>query len=175
MARGVAIRYSAAMKLLSRQILAALLLTAGMAAAPAAAIEFLSGQAVAVTGDSISVGAVGHPPETIRLWGIEAPDMADDRDYGLYARAALDDLLRQHGAQVKCVLDGLDRSSAVCHAGSVDLAEAMLKTGWAVADRRVTLADVPGGDSERSKRAAAYDEAESHARAARRGRWAKMP
>jgi len=159
-----------------KRALRALLLAGAVAAAPlpASAIEFLSGQAVALTGDSIAVGAVGHPSTTVRLWGIEAPDMGDDRDYGLYARAALDDLLRQ-GGQVKCVLDSLDRSSAVCHAGTVDLGEAMLKTGWAVADRTVTLADVPGGDSERSRRAEAYHEAEAQARAARRGRWAKMP
>lgn len=154
------------------------LLTAGALAGSiqtASAIEFLNGQAVAVTGDSVTVGAVGHPNATVRLWGIEAPPMSDDRDYGLYARAALDDLLREHGSLVKCVLDSFDRSAAVCHAGPVDLGEAMLKTGWAVADRTVTLADVPGGDSERSKRAEAYHEAESQARAARRGRWAKMP
>lgn len=141
----------------------------------AQAIEFLNGQAVAVTGDSISVGTVGHPSVTVRLWGIEAPPMSDDRDYGLYARAALEDLIRASGGQVKCVLDSLDRSSAVCHAGTVDLGEAMLETGWAVADRTVTLADVPGGDSERSNRAETYYDAESQARAARRGRWAKMP
>ena len=144
-------------------------------ALPASAIEFLNGTAVAVTGDSIAVGGIGHPNTTVRLWGIEAPDMGDDRDYGLYARAALDDLLRQHGSQAKCVLDSLDRSSAVCHAGTVDLGAAMLKTGWAVADRRVILADVPGGDSERAKRGVAYDEAEAQARAGRKGRWAKMP
>lgn len=157
--------------------LGALYLAGAMASAPspAPAIEFLSGQAVALSGDSLSIGAMGHPSESIRLWGIEAPDMGDDRDYGLFARAALDDLLRQQGAAVKCVIDGIDRSAAVCHAGAVDLGEAMLKTGWAVADRRVTLADVPGGDSERAKRAEAYHEAEAEARAARRGRWAKMP
>jgi endonuclease YncB( thermonuclease family) len=101
--------------------------------------------------------------------------MSDNRDYGLYARAFLDDLLRQNGGQVKCVTDSLDRSSAVCHAGTVDRREAMLATGWAVADRTVTLADVPGGDSERAKRAEAYHEAEAQARAGRKGRWAKMP
>lgn len=158
-------------------VLGALGLAGAMAAAPlpASAIEFMNGQAVAVSGDSIAVGAMGHPSETIRLWGIEAPDMGDDRDFGLYARAALDDLLRENGAEVKCVIDSIDRSAAVCHAGTVDLGEAMLKTGWAVADRRVTLADVPGGDSERSKRAEIYHEAEAQARAGRRGRWAKMP
>ena len=165
------------MKRHMKRAFAALLLAGAVAGAPftASAIEFLSGQAVALTGDSIAVGGVGHPNTTVRLWGIEAPDMGDDRDYGLYARAALDDLLRRQGAQVKCVLDSLDRSSAVCHAGTVDLGEAMLKTGWAVADRTVTLADVPGGDSERGRRAEAYHEAEALARAGRKGRWAKMP
>ena len=157
-----------------RLALLAALLAAG-APLTAAAIEFLNGPAVAVAGDSIMVGAVGHPSTTVRLWGIEAPAMSDDRDYGLYARAALDDLLRHYGGQVECVIDSLDRSSAVCHAGTVDLGEAMLLTGWAVADRTVTLADVPGGDSERSARAEAYHDAESSARAARKGRWASMP
>ena len=154
--------------------LLAALLAAG-APFTAAAIEFLNGPAIAVTGDSITVGGVGHPNRTVRLWGIEAPDMSDDRDYGLYARAALDDLLRLHGNQAKCVLDSLDRSSAVCHAGTVDLGKAMLLTGWAVADRTATLADVPGGDSERSRRAEIYHEAESQARQARKGRLANMP
>jgi endonuclease YncB( thermonuclease family) len=157
---------------------AALLLGGAVIAASALqakAIEFVNGPAVAITGDRITVGAVGHPNRTVRLWGIETPAMSDDRDYGLYARAVLDDLLRQHGPLVQCVTDSFDRSSAVCRAGPVDLGEAMLKTGWAVVDRRVTLADVPGGDSERSKRALVYDEAEAQARAGSKGRWAKMP
>ncbi len=165
------------MKRQMKRAFGALLFAGAIAAAPftASAIEFVNGPAAAVTGDSIAVGGVGHPNTTVRLWGIEAPYMSDDRDYGLYARAFLDDLLRQNGGQVKCVTDSLDRSSAVCHAGTVDLGEAMLATGWAVADRTVTLADVPGGDSERAKRAEAYHEAEAQARAGRKGRWAKMP
>lgn len=153
------------------------LLVAGVLASlgVVSAVEFLNGQAAAVTGDNIRVGAVGHPSRTVRLWGIEAPPMSDDRDYGLYARAALDDLLRRNGSHVQCVIDSLDRSAAVCRAGQVDLGEAMLKTGWAVADRTVTLADVPGGDSERSQRAETYHQAESEARQARRGRWANLP
>ena len=154
--------------------LVAALLAAG-APLTAAAIEFLNGPAVAITGDSIAIGGVGHPSTTVHLWGIEVPAMSDDRDYGLYARAALDDLLRLHGNQVKCVADSLNRSSAVCHAGTVDLGKAMLLTGWAVADRTVTLADVPGGDSERAQRAEAYHDAEARARRDRKGRWASMP
>ena len=161
-----------------KRALGVLLLAGVLTAGPAgtvSAIEFLNGPAAAVTGDSITVGGVGHPNVTVRLWGIQTPDMSDDRDYGLFARAALDDLLRQNGGEVECVTDSVDRSLAVCRAGKLDLGEAMLKTGWAVADRVVTLADVPGGDSERSSRAEAYHMAESLARAGRRGRWAKMP
>lgn len=170
-------RYFGVMTTHLKRAFGATLLAVAITAASfsASAIEFLNGPAAAVTGDSITVGGVGHSNTTVRLWGIEAPDMGDDRDYGLYARAALDDLLRRQGGQVKCVLDSLDRSAAVCHVGTVDLGEAMLKTGWAVADRTVTLADVPGGDSERSRRAESYHEAESQARAGRKGRWAKMP
>lgn len=153
-------------------------LTVAFAAAwiqPASAIEFLSGKAAALTGDSISVETVGHPTETIRLWGIKAPSMADTRDYGLYARSALDDLLHAHGDQVQCVIDSIDESAAVCHIGQMDVGEAMLKTGWAVVDRTQTMADIPGGDSERTKRAEAYRSAEMQARQARKGRWKNMP
>jgi len=166
---------------MARQITSAfgiLLFNAIIAAAwilPASAVQMLNGNAAAVTGDTISVGTVGHPMETLRLWGIEAPPMSDTRDYGLYARSALDDLLRQNGGRVQCVIDSLDSTSAVCRAGEVDLGEAMLKTGWVVVDRTVTLADVPGGDSERTQRAEIYGKAEMQARMARKGRWKNMP
>ena len=141
----------------------------------AGAIEISSGAAVAVTGDTIKIASPGHQPITLRLWGIEAPDMSDARDYGLYARSTLDDLLRLHGPNVTCTLDGLDRAAAVCNAGQVDLGAAMLLTGWAVADRAAMLADVPGGDSERTQRAETYLDAEAAARRDRKGRWAMMP
>ncbi|MEE8445121.1 MAG: thermonuclease family protein [Alphaproteobacteria bacterium] len=141
----------------------------------AGAVEFTAGTAIAVTGDSVKVGAVGHRPETLRLWGIEAPAMSAPDDIGLYARAALDDLLRQYGPNVECTLDSFDRNAAVCRAGSVDLGAAMLLTGWAVADRASMLAEVPGGDADRTRRAETYLDAEAAARRDRKGRWAKMP
>lgn len=150
---------------------AALLAPAG----PAAAIEFVTGTAAAISGDTIRVGSPGHPIVTLRLWGIEAPAMSDPDDIGLYARTALDDLLYRHGQTVTCTVDSFDRTAAVCRAGDTDLGKAMLLTGWAIADRSVILADVPGGDSERSARAEAYREAEARARRERKGRWAKMP
>ena len=141
----------------------------------ASAIEFVTGTAAALSGDTIRIGSPGHPIRTVRLWGIEAPRMSDPDDVGLYARTALDDLLYRHGQNVTCTVDSFDRNSAVCRAGDTDLGAAMLRTGWAIADRTVLLADVPGGDSERSHRAEAYRKAESQARAARKGRWAGMP
>jgi endonuclease YncB( thermonuclease family) len=153
-------------------MLAALL--AVVAPLSAAAIEFVTGTAAAISGDTIRVGSPGHPIRTLRLWGIEAPRMSDDDD-GLYARTALDDLLYRNGQRVNCTVDSFDRTAAVCRAGDTDLGTAMLLTGWAIADRTVLLADVPGGDSERTARAEAYRKAESRARAARKGRWAGMP
>ena len=161
-----------------RKLLGAILLSTLMAAGvplAAGAVEFTAGTAIAVTGDSVKVGAVGHRSETLRLWGIEAPAMSAPDDIGLYARAALDDLLRQYGPNVNCTLDGINRKAAVCRAGSVDLGAAMLLTGWAVADRESMLADVPGGDSERTRRTETYLDAEAAARRDRKGRWAKMP
>jgi len=141
----------------------------------AAAVEFVTGTAAALSGDTIKIGSPGHPTRTLRLWGIEAPRMSDPEDVGLYARSALDDLLFQHGQNVTCTVDSFDRNAAVCRAGDTDLGAAMLRTGWAIADRTVLLADVPGGDSERTQRAETYRQAEAQARRERKGRWAGMP
>jgi endonuclease YncB( thermonuclease family) len=157
-----------------RLALLAMLLSAG-APLSAGAIEFVNGTAAAITGDTIKIGSPGHPQKTLRIWGIEAPRMGHPEELGLYARTALDDLLFRHGPNVKCVVDSFDRTTAVCRAGDTDLGTAMLLTGWAIADRTVLLADVPGGDSERSHRADAYRKAEVRARNERKGRWAGMP
>ena len=151
-----------------------MLLTAGTPLS-AGAIEFVNGTAAAITGDTIKIGSPGHPMRTLRIWGIEAPRMEHPDEIGLYARTALDDLLYRYGPNVMCTVDSFDRTTAVCRAGDTDLGTAMLLTGWAIADRTVTLADVPGGDSERSQRAEAYRKAESQARRERKGRWAGMP
>lgn len=141
----------------------------------AAAIEFVTGTAAALSGDTIQVGSPGHRTVTLKLWGIEAPGRSNSNDNALYARTVLDDLLYRHGQRVTCTVDSFDRSSAVCRAGDTDLGAAMLRTGWVTADRTVLLADVPGGDSERTQRAEAYRQAEAQARSQRKGRWAGMP
>ncbi len=154
--------------------LLAVLLAAG-APSSAAAIEFVTGTAAAISGDTLQIGSPGHPIRTVRLWGIEAPQMSEPDNIGLYARTALDDLLYRHGQKVTCTVDSFDRNAAVCRAGDTDLGAAMLRTGWAIADRGVLLADVPGGDSERTRRAEEYRQAEAQARGQRKGRWAGMP
>ena len=159
---------------LVRLALLTALLTIGPALS-AGAIEFVNGTAAAITGDTIKIGSPGHPQKTLRIWGIEAPRMEHPEELGLYARTALDDLLYRHGPNVKCVVDSFDRTTAVCRAGDTDLGTAMLLTGWAIADRTVLLADVPGGDSERTRRAEEYRKAEARARNSRKGRWAGMP
>jgi len=157
-----------------RLTILAVLVTVG-APLSAVAIEFVTGTAAALSGDTIKIGSPGHPTRTVRLWGIEAPRMSDPDDIGLYARSALDDLLFRYGQKVTCTVDSFDRNAAVCLAGDTDLGAAMLQTGWAIADRTVLLADVPGGDSERTHRAEVYRQAEAQARRERKGRWAGMP
>lgn len=160
-------------RLLRTALLTLLLATVGPLSA--GAVELVTGTAAAVSGDTIRVGSPGHPIVTLHLWGIDAPAMTALDDVGLYARTALDDLLVRHGPTVTCIVDSFDRTAAVCRAGDTDLGAAMLRTGWAIADRTVILADVPGGDSERTQRAEAYRAAEADARGARKGRWANMP
>ena len=161
------------MNVLIRTLFLAALVT--LAPFAANAIEFVKGTAAALTGDTIQVGSPGHRTVTLHLWGIEAPKKVGYSEEGLYARTVLDDLLFEHGQNVMCVVDSFDRTAAVCRAGETDLGAAMLLSGWATADRTVLLADVPGGDSERTQRAAAYREAELRARRERKGLWANMP
>lgn len=155
-------------------VLCATLLVLGLPRS-AMAIEFVTGTAAALSGDTIQVGSPGHRTVTLKLWGVEAPGRSNSNDNALYARTALDDLLYKLGQRVTCTVDSFDRASAVCRAGDTDLGAAMLRTGWVTADRTVLLADVPGGDSERTQRAETYRQAESQARRERKGRWAGMP
>jgi endonuclease YncB( thermonuclease family) len=119
---------------------AALVLTcfaiAGMAVFRAIApqpgtVATLTGHATAHDGDDLRFGDV-----RVRLWGIAAPE--DRRGLvqpgGPEARAALAALVA--GRRVRCELDGTTagrslRPVAVCFAGGVDVAEALVRGGWA--------------------------------------------
>lgn len=146
----------------------------------------LSGGAVALDGDTLLLG-----DDRVRLFGIDAPEMSDPD--GWYARAALDDLLADTRGFVECTVvdtDRYDRPVAVCHVdGDFDLASAMVRAGWAAPWRVYSYGGrFPrcGGDLEAMAEGIAgraregclgriYDNAERFARAARLGRWARLP
>jgi len=105
--------------------------------------------------------------QTIRLWGVDAPEgrqvCVDDRNRsyrcGDVAREQLRGLIAR--GPVSCEKrdrDGYGRTVARCRAGDVDLGAALVRAGWAVEQPHFS-----GG---------AYERAEAQAKAARRGIWA---
>lgn len=115
-----------------------------------------------VDGDTFELGG-----ETVRLWGVDAPEGRQTcRDgkgaayaCGDVARARLRELTRE--AAVTCRQrdrDGYGRLVGQCSANGRDLGEAMVRGGWAIEYRQFSNG--------------AYSRAEAEARAARRGLWA---
>ena len=121
----------------------------------------IAGAARVVDGDTLEVRG-----EKLRLQGIDAPEMAQTCEAhgqpvacGKLAAAHLDELIGS--VPLTCAIEGKDRYGrglARCRAGDRDVAEAMTRDGWAVADRRYS-------DGR-------YQGAEAAARAGRRGIWA---
>jgi endonuclease YncB( thermonuclease family) len=140
--------------------------------------RLLSAAALAVALVAPALAEIAGPPriidgrtlevagQRIRLFGIDAPDLDQlcrhgGRDYhcGQVARAALWDLVS--GLDVGCAPEteapGPDGTiAATCSAGDVSLNEAMVRSGWALADRAA---------SDR------YVAIEADAKSARRGLW----
>ena len=126
-------------------------------AAPASALE---APVRVVDGDSLDIGG-----EKIRLFGIDAPELNQRCDRagqswrcGDWSRRMLADLVA--GQAIRCVQEDTDRYGrvvATCHAGRVDLAEAMVRQGAATAYLRYTTR---------------YQSAERAARAEGIGLWA---
>ena len=117
--------------------------------------EAISGNARVVDGDSLVIGGTD-----IRLYGIDAVELYQSCDRGgqpwACGREAAQALRRMvAGREVACRARDRDRYNrvvAVCHAGGVDLAAAMIKGGLAVSY-------------------GAYQADEREARDARRGIW----
>ena len=135
-------------------------------AAAAVAGQPIYGLAIAGDGDSLTIG-----DERIRLFGIDAPEFdqtctKSGSEWPCGQQAA--DLLARltTGRQVRCVKvgeDGFGRTLARCSVGSTDINQAMVSAGYAVAFRKYS---------------ADYVDAETAAKAARRGIWSgefRMP
>jgi endonuclease YncB( thermonuclease family) len=117
-----------------------------LAAALPAGAETLRGKARVVDGDTIEVAG-----ETIRLFGIDAPELDQpcETDAGRWAcgdwaRDALSERLR--GQQVTCTAQERDRYGrwlAVCELDGQDLNQALVRDGAATAYRRYSRDYVP--------------------------------
>lgn len=114
-------------------------------------------------GDSFRLGDMRY-----RLHGIDAPELHQDckdpngRDWpcGIRARSELRRLIGTHPVECRAVtVDRFGRVVATCHAGGKDLAEEMVRSGYA------TIFTRPGFASP-------YDKAQDEARAEKRGIWA---
>lgn len=134
--------------------------------APAMAAEKITGQAIALDGDTLMV-FVGNKRYRIRLWGISAPEMKNI-PYGPYARATLDNFLAESKGRVSCEPTGKDRYKriiAVCTRNKGDIGAGMIALGWASVHR---LYAYDGSDTDRAD---AYDWVEKMARKNRKGMW----
>jgi len=126
----------------------------------AAEVSVAKGPATVVDATHLDVAG-----RRFKLYGIDGPDLdetcddASDKEYpcGVEARNALAALVK--GGEVSCLPRGPNDNAqmlAVCSAASVDLAQAMIEQGWAIADRTRTLY---------------YEKAEEAARLAKHGLW----
>jgi endonuclease YncB( thermonuclease family) len=114
-------------------------------------------------GDSFRLG-----DHRYRLHGVDAPELHQDckdpsgRSWacGMRARSELRRLIGTHPVECRAVtVDRFGRVVAICTAGGRDLAEEMVRSGFAVVFTR------PGFSSP-------YDKAQAEARAEKRGIWA---
>ncbi|MHA1600026.1 MAG: thermonuclease family protein [Alphaproteobacteria bacterium] len=148
---------------IARTTILGLCLLAAPAIASETAAAGLSGMPEVIDGDTIVVAG-----ETVRLFGIDAPEMgqhcaigARTYDCGAVSRTALLDLTA--GTPVTCELmkgatsaDSHEGKPGRCFAAGYDLSEGMAYTGWALAERNVT---------------SRYDSYETGAQKAGRGLW----
>lgn len=123
---------------------------------PSAPPPPIEGTAVPIDGNTLMVEG-----RTVRLFGIDVFEMRDP--HGAAARGVLDDLVR--GSKVVCAFREKGRhigAVAVCKIDMTDIAQAMLKSGYATVNRL---------DTADTDFAALYDAAELEARRDGAGIW----
>lgn len=134
------------------------------AQAPPAVVAAPAAEVRVVDGDTLRVGGV-----TVRLAGLDAPERGQECQRADGSRFDCGEAAARHMATlvqrraVACDTLGRDRYGrviGVCRAEGIDLAEAMVAAGWAVA--------LPEG----SRGQARYGLAEAQARSSRQGLWA---
>jgi len=113
-----------------------------LAVSPQAEAQVLTGSATAADGDSLVLGS-----QRVRLFGIDAPelDQACQTDgtawqCGDEAKQKLNELVV--GQRVDCQITGMDqygRSLGKCSTEFLELNEALVELGWAVAYREYSL------------------------------------
>ena len=120
-----------------------------------AALTTLTGQPRVVDGDTLVVSG-----QHIRLDGIDAPETKQvcqrDGDWrcGLAATEALKALIGTSAVRCKgSTKDRYKRLIATCWAGSVNLNEDMVRSGWAVAYRRYSITYVPAEEEAKGNKA----------------------
>lgn len=125
-----------------------------------AAAQIVSGMAAASDGDSLTIG-----DHKIRLVGIDAPEIdqdcvTDSQSWkcGQRAQQALASLIE--GNRVDCRLSGIDpygRNLANCSTEFLDLNEAMVELGWALAYPEGTLDHGEAQDRARQRRSGIWN------------------
>ncbi|MBC07743.1 thermonuclease family protein [Thalassospira sp.] len=122
-------------------VMALVVIAGGLAIAPVFETDLHKGPAAVIDADTLQINDTRY-----RLYGVdavEANQMCRKPDgtpwpCGQQAIVALSSLLR--GREVACeawqgdLRDTYDRLIAICHAGADNLAEWLVKNGWAVAD-----------------------------------------
>ncbi len=101
--------------------------------------KIIDGEGFAVDGDTIVLLVDGRRYGEVRLFGIDAPEMRsrmskEETQAGLRARDALDRLLAAHGDHIRVIPIEHDHYCRIVGRIEVDgrdIAEAMLRGGWA--------------------------------------------
>ncbi len=132
-----------------------------------AAARVVAGKVVRVAdGDTLSVASRGHRAVTVRLYGIDAPEVRHrerpGQRFGREARQALKALTLGRNVRVEVVdVDTHGRVVGVVYESGVNINRAMVGEGWAWAYRRYLAAPY----------ASEFIGAEREARAKRLGLW----